>query len=50
MKMFIRFGHQFFIIIGHLKAIFLFLIMLIVISAAVISQVENLPFGEALYF
>ena len=24
--------------------------MLIVISAAVISQVENLPFGEALYF
>ena len=50
MKMFIRFGHHFFIITGHLKSVLLFLIMLIVISAAVISQVENLPFGEALYF
>ena len=41
---------HFLIILGYLKSIFLFLIMLIVISAAVISQVENLPFGEALYF
>ena len=28
----------------------MFLITLIVISAAAISQIEDLPFGEALYF
>ena len=50
MKMFIRFSYHFLIIIGHLKSIFLFLFTLVVISAAVITQIENLPFGEALYF
>ena len=50
MKMLIRFSYHFLIIIGHLKSVLLFLIGLVVISAAVISQMENLPFGEALYF
>ena len=48
--MFIRFSCHFLIIIGRLKSVLLFLITLIVISAAVISHVEDLPFGEALYF
>ena len=50
MRMFIRFCYHFFIIIGHLQAVFLSLVGLIVISAAVIAQFESLPFGEALYF
>ena len=50
MKMFNRFSYHFIIIIGHLKSVFLFLIALVVISAVVISQIENLPFGESLYF
>ena len=50
MRIFIRFSYHLLGIIGRLKAVFLFLIMLIVISAVVISQIENLPFGEALYF
>jgi hypothetical protein len=50
MKMFIRFSYHFLIIIGRLKSVLLFLITLVVISAAVISHVEDLPFGEALYF
>ena len=50
MKMFIRFSCHFLGIIGRLKSVLLFLITLIVISAAVISQIEYLPFGEALYF
>ena len=50
MKMFIRFAYHFLIIIGHLKSIFLFLIALVVISALVITQIENLPFGDTLYF
>ena len=48
--MFIRFSCHFLIIIGRLKSVLLFLITLIVISAAVISRIEDLPFGEALYF
>ena len=50
MKMFIRFSYHFLIIIRHLKSIFLFLIALVVISAMVITQIENLPFGDTLYF
>ena len=50
MRIFIRFSYHFFIIIGHLHAVFLSLIALIVISAAVIAPIEKLPFGEALYF
>jgi voltage-gated potassium channel len=50
MRMFIRFCYHFFIIIGHLQAVFLSLVGLIVISAAVIAHVEKLPFGEAIYF
>ena len=50
MKMFIRFGCHFFIIIWHLKSVFLSLFTLVVISAVVISQIENRPFGETLYF
>ena len=50
MKMFIRFSYHFFIIIGYLKSVFLSLFALIVISAVVVAQFENLPFGEALYF
>ena len=50
MKMLIRFSYHFLIIIGRLKSVFLFLITLVVISAAVISQIEDHPFGEALYF
>ena len=33
-----------------MKSVFLFLITLVVISAAMISNLEDLPFGEALYF
>ena len=50
MKMFTRFSFHFLGIIGHLKSVFVFLITLVVISAAAISQIEDLPFGEALYF
>ena len=48
--MFTRFSFHFLGIIGHLKSVFVFLITLVVISAAAISQIEDLPFGEALYF
>ncbi len=50
MRMFIRFSYHFFLIKGHLQAVFLSLIALIVGSAAVIAPIEKLPFGEALYF
>jgi len=50
MKMFTRFSYHFIIIIGRLKSVLLSLIALVVISAVVISQIENLPFGESLYF
>ena len=48
--MFIRFSYHLLFIIGRLKSVFLFLMTLIVISAAVISLIEDLPFGDALYF
>ena len=50
MKMFIRFSYHFLIIVGRLQAVFLALTALVVISAVVISQIENRPFGETLYF
>ena len=50
MKIFLRFSYHFFIIIGHFHAVFLSLIALIVGIAAVITHIEKLPFGEALYF
>ena len=50
MKMFIRFSYHFLIILGRLQAVFLALIALVVIGAVVISQIENLPFGDSLYF
>jgi voltage-gated potassium channel len=50
MKMFIRFSYHFSIILGHLKSVLVFLMALMVISAVVVSRVEDLPFGEALYF
>ena len=50
MKMLIRFSYHFFIIVGRLQAVLLALIALVVISAVVISPIENLPFGETLYF
>ena len=50
MKMLTRFSYHFIIIIGRLKSVLLSLIALVVISAVVISQIENLPFGESLYF
>ena len=50
MKIFLRFSYHFFVIIGHFHAVFLSLIALIVGIAAVISHIEKLPFGEALYF
>jgi len=50
MKMLIRFNYNFLIIIGRLHAVLLTLIALVVISAVVISQIENRPFGETLYF
>jgi hypothetical protein len=48
--MLIRFNYNFLIIIGRLHAVLLALIALVVISAVVISQIENRPFGETLYF
>ena len=50
MKIFIRFSYHFFLIVRRLQAVFLTLIALVVISAVVISPIEDLPFGEALYF
>ena len=45
-----QFQLPFFIIIGHFHAVFLSLIALIVGIAAVITYIEKMPFGEALYF
>ena len=50
MQIFLRFSYHFFVIIGHFHAVFLSLIALIVGIAAVITHIEKLPFGEALYF
>jgi voltage-gated potassium channel len=50
MRIFISFSYHFFLIILHLHAVFLSLIALIVASAAVVSHMEKMPFGDALYF
>jgi hypothetical protein len=50
MRIFIRFSYHFFIIIRRFYALFLSLFALIVGIAAVITHLEKMPFGEALYF
>ena len=50
MQIFIRFSYHFFIIIWKFHAVFLALFALIVGIAVLISHIEKLPFGEALYF
>ena len=50
MQIFLRFSYHFFIIIGHFHAVLLSLVALIVGIAAVITHIEKMPFGEALYF
>ena len=50
MKMLIRFSYHFSIIIWHLKSVLISLFALVVISAGGIAKLENLPFGDALYF
>ena len=49
MKLLIRFSYHFLISISHLHAVFLSLIALIVGIAALITYIENMRFGEALY-
>ena len=48
--MFKRFTSHFFHIVWHLRSVIFALIALIVIGAMVITSVENMPFGDALYF
>jgi voltage-gated potassium channel len=50
MRIFIKFSYHFFIIIWHLHAVFLALIALILGIAAIITYIEKMPFGDALYF
>jgi len=50
MKLLIQFSYHFLNIIGRLYAVFLALLTLVVIGAVVIARIENLPFGETLYF
>jgi voltage-gated potassium channel Kch len=50
MRIFIRFSYHFFIIIWHFHAVFLSLFALIGGIAAIISHIEKIPFGDALYF
>ena len=49
MRVFIRFSYHFFLILRHFHAVFLSLFSLIVGIAAVISYIEDMPFGDALY-
>jgi hypothetical protein len=46
----IRFAHNFFQIIWRYRSIFLSQLAILVVGAVVISYVEELPFGDALYF
>ena len=48
--MFKRFTSHFFHIAWHFRSVILGLIALIVIGAMVITFVEKIPFGDALYF
>jgi hypothetical protein len=50
MKMIIRFSYHFSTIIWHLKSVLIALFAMVLISAGVIAKVENLPFGDAMYF
>jgi len=50
MNMLVRFSYHFSIIIWHLKSVLFSLFALVVLSAGVISKIENLPYGDALYF
>ncbi len=49
MKLFIRFSYHFLVIISHLHAVFLVLFALIVGIAILITYIEEVRFGEALY-
>ena len=48
--MFIRFTGHFFHIVWRFRSVIFWLIALIVIGAVVISFVEKIPFGDAIYF
>ena len=48
--MFIRFNFKFWRTIWHIRSVNLALFALIVINGWVISYVEKLPFGDAMYF
>ena len=50
MRFFLRFSYHFFLIIWRFHAVFLSLVALITIIAAVITYTEKMPFGDALYF
>jgi len=50
MRIFVRFSYHFLKIFWHFQAVFLSLFGLIVGIAVAITHVEELPFGEALYF
>ena len=50
MSIFTRFTNIFFQIIWHYRPIFLSLFAFLVVGAALIAYVEQLPFGDALYF
>ena len=49
-RIFSHFLTNFFRVIWHFRAIFLALLFLVVIGAVLISLVEKIPFGDALYF
>jgi voltage-gated potassium channel len=50
LKMFIRFSRHFFSIIHRFHAVFWSLFALIVGVSVVVRHIEQMPFGEALYF
>ena len=50
MRIFVSFSYHFFIIIWRFHPVFLTLIALIVGAAAVVTHIEKIPFGDALYF
>jgi voltage-gated potassium channel len=49
-SIFARFTHIFFQIIWRFRSIFLTLFAFLIVGAAAIAYMENLPFGDALYF
>ena len=49
-SIFTHFTYNFFRIIWHFRSIFLSLLAFLVVGAALIAYVEQLPFGDALYF